>query len=175
MFILDECFFLWCFYFVPYSKSSFNPPFGGTFCSSFCQASNLSTYLSLGFSHKNTNLQVLNQMNQVPRGSMYGIFAYMYHKNQPNVGIFMVNVGKYTITWILWGWTPIFVFQVVCVFLLELWLVNLTKFEAYSFKMSYCNSIGQDLGKKKRTSIVLRHLFPGKLGCFLGRWVCTWM
>ena len=28
----------------------------------------------------------------VPIGSMYGIFTYIYHKNQ-------VNVGKYTIPW----------------------------------------------------------------------------
>ena len=28
----------------------------------------------------------------VPMGSMYGIFTYIYHKNQ-------VNVGKYTIPW----------------------------------------------------------------------------
>ena len=32
----------------------------------------------------------------IPIGSMYGIFTYIYHKNQP-------NVGKYTIVpWILW-------------------------------------------------------------------------
>ena len=31
---------------------------------------------------------------QLPTGSMYGIYTYIYHKNQP-------NVGKY-LTWILW-------------------------------------------------------------------------
>ncbi len=58
-----------------------------------------------------------------PIGSMYGIFTYIYHKNQPNVGQYknqpnvgkykdqpnvgkykkQPNVGQYTIcTWILW-------------------------------------------------------------------------
>ena len=30
-----------------------------------------------------------NYANQYPIGSMYGIFTYIYHKNQPNVGIYI--------------------------------------------------------------------------------------
>ena len=30
----------------------------------------------------------------LPRGSMYGIFTYIYHKNQPNVGKYMLH-GSY--------------------------------------------------------------------------------
>ena len=29
---------------------------------------------------------------------MYGIFAYIYHKNQPNVGKYTIHVGKYAIS-----------------------------------------------------------------------------
>ena len=31
-------------------------------------------------------------MVYVPIGSMYGIFSYIYHKNQPNVGKYLVNI-----------------------------------------------------------------------------------
>ena len=30
--------------------------------------------------------------NPYPRGSMYGIFTYIYHKNQPNVGNYILWV-----------------------------------------------------------------------------------
>ena len=33
---------------------------------------------------------------------MYGIFTYIYHKNQPNVG----KLGKYPMPWILMGIIP---------------------------------------------------------------------
>ena len=32
----------------------------------------------------------------IPIGSMYGIFAYIYHKNQPNVGKYTIH-GSYGI------------------------------------------------------------------------------
>ena len=35
-------------------------------------------------------LRKLSRTTSIPRGSMYGIYPYIYHKNQP-------NVGKYTI------------------------------------------------------------------------------
>ena len=34
--------------------------------------------------------------NIIPIGSMYGIFTYMYHKNQPNVGKYTIR-GSYGI------------------------------------------------------------------------------
>ena len=32
--------------------------------------------------------------NLFPIGSMYGIFTYIYHKNQPNVGVYTIH-GSY--------------------------------------------------------------------------------
>ena len=29
--------------------------------------------------------------NSLPIGSMYGIFTYIYHKNQPNVGTYTIH------------------------------------------------------------------------------------
>ena len=39
--------------------------------------------------NKTTNKQFFN-----PIGSMYGIFTYIYHKNQPNVGVYTIH-GSY--------------------------------------------------------------------------------
>ena len=45
-----------------------------------------------------------NERNMIhnPIGSMYGIFTYIYHKNQPNVGIYTIH-GSYgnEIKWIV--------------------------------------------------------------------------
>ena len=38
----------------------------------------------------------------IPIGSMYGIFTYIYHKNQPNVGKYTIH-GWYGIYYITWG------------------------------------------------------------------------
>ena len=36
---------------------------------------------------------------------MYGIFTYIYHKNQLHVGKYIQIVGKYIpVPWILWVW-----------------------------------------------------------------------
>ena len=64
-------------------------------------------YFSYIFLSRRKNPQSINPTNepenlfgshrkQLPIRSMYGIFTYIYHKNQP-------DVGKYTMyTWILW-------------------------------------------------------------------------
>ena len=44
----------------------------------------------------------IKRTNLIPIGSMYGIFTYMFHKNQPNVG--KVNIpymGSYGICFLL--------------------------------------------------------------------------
>ena len=34
-----------------------------------------------------------------PKGSMYGIFSYIYHKNEPNVGKYTIH-GSYGYVWV---------------------------------------------------------------------------
>ena len=44
----------------------------------------------------------------VPTGSMYGIFAYIYHENQPNVGKFTIH-GSYGVYNLVSRWPrPLF-------------------------------------------------------------------
>ena len=43
-------------------------------------------------------------ISRVPIGSMYGIFTYIYHKNQPNVGVDTIH-GSYRVGPVLTGRT----------------------------------------------------------------------
>ena len=41
-----------------------------------------------------SNIAAILVSERVPIGSMYGIFTYIYHKNQPNVGKYAIH-GSY--------------------------------------------------------------------------------
>ena len=43
--------------------------------------------------------------NSIPKGSMYGIFTYIYYKNQPNVGKYSIH-GWYGICFPCLAWFP---------------------------------------------------------------------
>ena len=68
------------------------------------------------------NKHLICQVNMLPLGSMYGIFTYIYHKNQPNVGVYtrhgsyglwiggpMVSVVfDFDLSFRLWKWESLF-------------------------------------------------------------------
>ena len=54
---------------------------------------------------------MINVQIPYPMASMYGIFTYIYHKNQPNVGKY--NIPYIYHTWILW--VPYFDFKLIIV------------------------------------------------------------
>ena len=47
----------------------------------------------------------------IPIGSMYGIFTYIYHKNQPNVGKYTIH-GSYGISLFIFFWILSEIFQI---------------------------------------------------------------
>ena len=46
---------------------------------------------------KKSHNTFLWNVSSIPIGSMYGIFTYIYHKNQPNVGVYTIH-GSYGIS-----------------------------------------------------------------------------
>ena len=51
----------------------------------------------IGFSGKKSRRQ--NERKLIPIPSMYGLFTYIYHKNQPNVGKYYIYIYH---TWMVW-------------------------------------------------------------------------
>ena len=45
-------------------------------------------------SQRNTTVTWVKMEEPYPIGSMYGVFTYIYHKNQPNVGVYTIH-GSY--------------------------------------------------------------------------------
>ena len=67
----------------------------------------------------------------IPRCSMYGIFTYIYHKNQLNVGKYTIH-GSFGIYYYRWGETSAFKYLLIgspqqIVEMIQIWLIFLSE------------------------------------------------